>query len=394
MRRLIIYPDVFIWRKGDDAMFYNSKTFNFLIVKIVSPAISLISEHLNNIDNLYQILLNRDMVYDNTVNDFVQAIVSGGYGCLVDETAQIVSLPPLLNIQSEISKIYGERRIEYLLEYLTDLTIYLGGEDVHYPDYYKQTFFPVKSDLRLSNDKIIAFLRSNRTPYLLNLNIVLSTIDDSTYELIDFLEAYGVKAIFYVSSNASDDIFSLKEYLASSNVGLCVVCWGGIENEMFYGHTGDCRFHFLVRSKNEYEKYESEILEYGIADYYIIPIYDNNLKFFEDNIFLSEEDIISSKLTKRHVFMNQAVNSNFFGSLTIMPDGNVYSNVNKPAIGTMDDKIQILIGNEMCHNNAWRYIRDMKPCSDCLYQWLCPSPSNYEMVIGKPNLCLINQANI
>lgn len=26
---------------------------------------------------------------------------------------------------------------------------------------------------------------------------------------------------------------------------------------------------------------------------------------------------------------------------------------------------------------------------DCIYQWLCPSPSNYELVIGQPNLCHI-----
>lgn len=31
--------------------------------------------------------------------------------------------------------------------------------------------------------------------------------------------------------------------------------------------------------------------------------------------------------------------------------------------------------------------RVQNPCNACIYQWLCPSPSNYELAIGKPNLC-------
>jgi len=42
---------------------------------------------------------------------------------------------------------------------------------------------------------------------------------------------------------------------------------------------------------------------------------------------------------------------------------------------------------EMLDNTAWRKIRNDYPCCDCIYQWLCPSPSNYELAIGKPNLC-------
>lgn len=46
-----------------------------------------------------------------------------------------------------------------------------------------------------------------------------------------------------------------------------------------------------------------------------------------------------------------------------------------------------VICEELVQNTAWRNIRDVKPCSDCLYQFICPSPSNYELVIGKSDLC-------
>ena len=71
----------------------------------------------------------------------------------------------------------------------------------------------------------------------------------------------------------------------------------------------------------------------------------------------------------------------------IFSDGKVYANVYHEPLGTIDDDIRELIYKEMDKGTSWRRIRDMKPCCDCVYQWLCPSPSNYELAIGKPNLC-------
>jgi len=74
--------------------------------------------------------------------------------------------------------------------------------------------------------------------------------------------------------------------------------------------------------------------------------------------------------------------------LTIGPDGKVYSgDMNEPAIGTIDESLYTIVYREMTEGHSWLRIRDQKPCCDCIYQWLCPSPSNYELAIGKPNLC-------
>jgi pseudo-rSAM protein len=55
----------------------------------------------------------------------------------------------------------------------------------------------------------------------------------------------------------------------------------------------------------------------------------------------------------------------------------------------MDDDIRNLIYRELMEGKSWLRIRNQAPCTECLYQWLCPSPSNYEIVTGKPNLCHI-----
>lgn len=85
---------------------------------------------------------------------------------------------------------------------------------------------------------------------------------------------------------------------------------------------------------------------------------------------------------------NQILNSNDFGKLSVCSNGDMYTNKLSPTVGNIwTNDVRKLIYKEMTEGHSWLRIRDQKPCCDCIYQWLCPSPSNYELAIGKPNLC-------
>jgi pseudo-rSAM protein len=135
------------------------------------------------------------------------------------------------------------------------------------------------------------------------------------------------------------------------------------------------------------------IEKYTISNYAIHPVYTkNNHVFFEEFIYTNREDIFQTKLSFRQIFAHQKLNTHFFGSLTIMPNGEVHANVNSPVLGNIScDTLLDIVNKEMLMNTAWRKVRDTAPCSDCLYQYLCPSPSQYELTIGKPNLCHIKK---
>lgn len=75
----------------------------------------------------------------------------------------------------------------------------------------------------------------------------------------------------------------------------------------------------------------------------------------------------------------------------VLPDGRVYSNVNHPSLGTIKNLPIDIVYKEFTKGQSWFNVRKQKPCSDCIYQWLCPSPSNIELAIGKPNLCLMKE---
>ena len=85
------------------------------------------------------------------------------------------------------------------------------------------------------------------------------------------------------------------------------------------------------------------------------------------------------------------MNDIFFGTLTIFPSGEVYANVNYPALGNIQNSsLKELVYKELTEGNAWLKVRsNEKPCNQCINKSLCPSISNYELVIGRYNLCKV-----
>ena len=105
-----------------------------------------------------------------------------------------------------------------------------------------------------------------------------------------------------------------------------------------------------------------------------------------------EEDILERPISMREIFRNQKMNANFFGSLYVLPDGTVKASLNEKVVGNLrNDSVLDIIYNEMMENTAWRKVRSGRPCNACVYQYLCPPPSNYERMMGKSNLCHVTK---
>ena len=76
------------------------------------------------------------------------------------------------------------------------------------------------------------------------------------------------------------------------------------------------------------------IQEFEIDNYCIHPVFTGkNLNFFEENVYTDTEDIFSNPLPFHRIFAHQKLNTNFFGQLTVFPNGAIYANVNSPSLG-------------------------------------------------------------
>ncbi|MCD7937455.1 MAG: hypothetical protein LUG98_11385, partial [Tannerellaceae bacterium] len=149
------------------------------------------------------------------------------------------------------------------------------------------------------------------------------------------------------------------------------------------------QFLFYVHSVEDCEIVENLIRKFNLADYDVKPVYNGvNDSFFHNFIFPDEDDIRSIHLSKREVFANQFLNTNDFGKLILLPTGDVYANLNHPVLGNLNQlKIADIISKEILEGKSWLQTRDGEPCASCLNQWLCPSPSGIEYILGKMNVC-------
>lgn len=118
----------------------------------------------------------------------------------------------------------------------------------------------------------------------------------------------------------------------------------------------------------------------------------DNLDFFRDHVFLTSADSFSGQ-NKRSILRRQVLNEYFFGSLIIDPFGDIYVSFNLPALGNISNvslrSVVNLLSSE--NNSLWLLTRNSPPCSGCANRFLCPSISDYELAIGRCNLCDIKQ---
>lgn len=168
-------------------------------------------------------------------------------------------------------------------------------------------------------------------------------------------------------------------------------CW---EAAVQWGRSlGDLvSFRFEVASETDCQAAVGLAEDAAIEKYQLFPVYTgNNLDFFRKNVFLTHEDILATRLTMRDFFRRRAINENDFGKLHILPNGDIYANRHYPALGNVaTHDFLTIIQKEIKEGCSWLRIRNQEPCAHCLYRDLCPSPSDYELEIGCPNLCLVN----
>lgn len=168
-------------------------------------------------------------------------------------------------------------------------------------------------------------------------------------------------------------------------------CW---EAAVQWGRSlGDLvSYRFEVASETDCQAAVGLAEDAAIEKYQLFPVYTgNNLDFFRKNVFLTHEDILATRLTMRDFFRRRAINENDFGKLHILPNGDIYANRHYPALGNVaTHDFLTIIQKEIKEGCSWLRIRNQEPCANCLYRDLCPSPSDYELEIGCPNLCLVN----
>ena len=156
-----------------------------------------------------------------------------------------------------------------------------------------------------------------------------------------------------------------------------------------YSNYRTLHWKFAISSEKEYITIINSFKGENVENIELIPFYNgHNMSFFEENVYTDMDDLLAVNVSKKDIFTRQVLNSNLFGKLIIMPDGEVFSNMNTLSLGNLKElSLNDLIHNEFVRKDSWLLKRDKGVCKECVYRYLCPPLSNYELVMKKFDLC-------
>ena len=407
-------PYTFIREKQEEVMLYNTLSGVHILFVQDAATKPIVSSWLDA-NNLYGVELTESDMEKTSVKKLIFRVRESFSGDIVEigpNQQRPVSLQPFLNFQmdrqrlenlkaGDANKQYGDR----ILHHLFELNLYITGicpNDCPCCDkYYKQTVCCTKHGKdALQPQQIEKLLQTITHSSVKCINILGGDLFSNGLlsEYMDVLNRFGfVKNYYSHFLNINENI----RLINLQNSTLKIMVTFPVDEEKFeqaYQLTDienlPVFWVFIISSEEEYFRAESLIKRFEIQKATIKPFYTgSNYEFFSKNTFTTLEDIDRIRLNRRQIYAHQYINVADFGKVTVMPDGKVYANVNQESLGTINDDIRDLIYNELVHGKSWLRIREQAPCNDCIYQWLCPSPSNYEIAMGRPDLCHIKPVN-
>lgn len=387
-----LHSSVFVWKKTNVVLFYDSNKYLTKRYELTDSLICEFVDKLLDINNLYCIEVCEQDLENDVFKFFVYDLVNCGFGDIQLQNSQMdekpIQLPPILNIQTEVSRLKKEG--------VTDLTI---GENVLMNLYEIKIILPEENNTNYFSSLAVLLKSLEKseisTVVIMNYNIKNELKDNFLNHLKRLPSS---KEFVFEADDISETLleefdkielmdFRLKivfphEYLLDKLHEL---------GKLLRMYSFDLELEFQIHS----EEYYLILDEYVIANLSCFktnfkPVFiGDNILFFEKYVYISEDDFQTMELSKKNVFAQQAINTNDFGKLTITSNGEVYANINHPPLGTICNDIRELVYREMTNGISWFRIRDKQPCCDCVYQWLCPSPSDYELQMNKFNLCSV-----
>lgn len=408
-------PYVFATVKPNDhALLYNTHNGDYLEYKN-QPGISRLIKRLLARKNLYVVKMTGRMLENPLISRFVREARAKFMGDLLEQKHfphKPVQMMPYLNIEKDVArfKIDAPDRVgEDLMTYVGEIFLYLTNqcrlscEDC--ADSFKQ--FPhctrkIGSSAKHLPLPIIEriFMEAAGTS-LFRLSLLGGDVFLYPYmeDLIAMLKDIKVFKSFYIYY---ENIFDSPEKLEilrrlDKNTELIVLLDFPLKASRFHDLVEqvtdlglEATYCFRIKNESEAEMADEIHRESLKAIPQLQPYFNGtNLDFFERNVFLSKDIILGVRPTFRDIFSRQAINGNNFGKLTIFPDGGVYSNVNLPKIGNIKhNSLYEVVYQELFRGRSWRLSRKrVKPCNGCVFEALCPPLSNYELVLGRNNLC-------
>ena len=399
----------FLFYSKNQYVIYNTLNSTYIDCSLYGKTINTVLSILHNTNKTYCVGIYEYQLRDSQFTEFIKKIRNTFSGDIIKN---IRGIPPFIskpilrilhhpnNPKTKEYNLLGENALFHLHE----VTFYLEnqGFDLNpmYKDCYKQFLYPTYTEKqKLSHAKYLEIIEQLSICQIDKINIIPATKEKK--ELFSYLlslsRQYSIKTqiiLPYKKYNKED----LKQLLINPQFSIMIMVHLPVDYEELNSYINlfneyNITWSLIASNKNDVIFLSKNNLgKFTNVDY--IPWYTgDNMDFFKEYIYNDFKDIIEQKNTKQHIFRKQILNDNLFGKLTIFPTGEVYSNVNFPTIGNIQDqKLSEIVYSEIeNYFKPWFFTRDYVSCKNCVNKYLCPSISNYEIVANEYNMCYLNQ---
>ena len=399
----------FLFYSKNQYVIYNTLNSTYIDCSLYGKTINTVLSILHNTNKTYCVGIYEYQLRDSQFTEFIKKIRNTFSGDIIKN---IRGIPPFIskpilrilhhpnNPKTKEYNLLGENALFHLHE----VTFYLEnqGFDLNpmYKDCYKQFLYPTYTEKqKLSHAKYLEIIEQLSICQIDKINIIPATIEKK--ELFSYLlslsRQYSIKTqiiLPYKKYNKED----LKQLLINPQFSIMIMVHLPVDYEELNSYINlfneyNITWSLIAPNKKDVIFLSKNNLgKFTNVDY--IPWYTgDNMDFFKEYIYNDFKDIIEQKNTKQHIFRKQILNDNLFGKLTIFPTGEVYSNVNFPTIGNIQDqKLSEIVYSEIeNYFKPWFFTIYYVSCKNCVNKYLCPSISNYEIVANEYNMCYLNQ---
>ena len=367
--------------KNKSVLLYNTLDSSFILS--CDPLIIELVEKIQDVNNCGVVLLEEQQYMQENIFKFIIELRNKYMGDIIDvkiSQKKPIVLYPMLNLQQDFRKLKTHE--EFVKNSFFDYLI----NEIH---------------IELNNDTSIAYLNQigkilKGIPPVFNIKIFGLSFNN----ICQVHEFVNHKSNIIIVLNCQSVNKEMVQAISCNDISIEIIVTFPLDitrlDKIWQLYSQNSvvvkNILFQVTNIDEYAQAEELINRFSINKCHIEPVYnENNLSFFEKYVYLTEIDILECTQSMREIFAHKTLNTFDFGKLTIKTNGDVYANVHHPPLGNVTThSIHEMLYKEMSDGESWLRIRDQEPCNNCIYQWLCPSPSNYEIVIGQPNLCHVN----
>lgn len=408
---LYIEPFVHFTEEDGHVLFYNTLSRKFLEYTDNDEVAELTRLLLQN-ENGYVITLSGSTTNKPSVRTFISKIERLHMGGLLpinengNKPKNLLPIPAFRKSLSRYEDYQTPQKIDPN-DYLHAVYIHLNAGPSSltqaFPQGYYQFPFPCSSEQfgREMDSALIEKLLmdvSNVSPLAINILGCDPTAFSGWDALIDRLSKTTFKIILHFTPRQALSAHLPKRW-ANATLSLFVTFpLDDIDSEAIEIiernslKTKKPEYNFIIRGSEDLEQAFKTVAQHNLTNWFLKPyLHKDNFSFFRENVFITKEDITGSKPDQKQIFSRTTFNENDFGKITMMPDGTIFANANDPSPGNYREMgIISIIEAEIHHGQSWRRTRQkVKPCKKCVYNFLCPPVSNYEITSGRYNFCHI-----